>query len=278
MSISTPTAIRWRSNVVEWIPSFWKNRSSNITQDEEILFLKTENLLLKNQLIILNTVKNTPPLKEAIIARVVFRPFNSWNSSLWIDKGELDNTTEYSILKNSPVVVGKSIIGVIDYVGKHQSRVRLITDASLNPSVRVFRKEDPLEKNSTRLYLAKGELQGGSGPYWRRGSSILRGTGFNYDFEDEKGRARDLRTGKIMGQVTSSSVPLLKVNDLLVTTGMDGIFPPDWEVAIVTKIELLKEGDYFYELEAIPTAGNLHDLKTVFIIPPIGFDPENRPM
>ena len=70
---------------------------------------------------------------------------------------------------------------------------------------------------------------------------------------------------------------MLKVNDLLVTTGMDGVFPEGLHVATVTKIRPLKEGDYYYQLEAIPTAGNLEEISIVSILPPTGYDPNNQP-
>ena len=41
--------------------------------------------------------------------------------------------------KNSPVLFGTSIIGVVEYVGYERSRVRLITDEKLVPSVRAVR-------------------------------------------------------------------------------------------------------------------------------------------
>ena len=46
------------------------------------------------------------------------------------------------------------------------------------------------------IYLAKGELYGSSKPLWRTQRHQLKGTGFNYDFADGEGPARDLQTGK----------------------------------------------------------------------------------
>lgn len=48
-------------------------------------------------------------------------------------------------------------------------------------------------------------------------------------------------------------------------------------VAEVTKVHPLKEGDYFYELEALPVAGNFDDLSLVFVIPPVSYDPDEQP-
>lgn len=264
----------------------------------------------------LQRLKESIALKtQAIPARVLFRSMDTWNSSFWINVGEANNEVYHStiVAKNSPVLVGNAIIGVVDYVGKHQSRVCLITDPRLTSSVRVARggeqdavlneyiefilnalkrKKDfttaetereslihALTKMRTTLnpmkkswYLAKGELHGSMRPISRGQSQILKGTGFNYDFSDEEGEARDLRSGKVINKPEDTSVALLKVNDILITTGMDGIFPPNLKVAIITKIDPLKEGDYFYELEAKPIAGDLNELSLVFVIPPVGYD------
>ena len=256
---------------------------------------------------------------EAIPARVIFRSRLSWNSSLWINVGESQNETlgRIAIAKNSPVVVGTSIVGVVDYVGRNQSRVRLITDSGLTPAVRAVRGalqnrpivqqmeallermskrqdlfssnddkafiakliayKETLSKNKESWFLAKGELHGSSKPLWRKQSQGLRGIGFNYDFADEEGPARELRTGKPIDESKKvPTIPILKINDVLITNGMDGVFPPGLQVAIVTKINPLKEGDYFYELEAKPTAGNLDELSTVFVMPPVGYNSQEQ--
>lgn len=248
---------------------------------------------------------------KAMPARVIFRSFDQWNSAVWINVGSLDNEKESIpiIAKNSLVLIDQAVVGVIDYVGKHQSRVRLITDSSITPSVRaarggeydvlmtdyidnVFHAITPKIANSLSFdeynllkqllsklkqslqpfkkswYLAKGELQGSILPIGY-GPPILKGTGFNYDFSDEEGESRDLRTGKINSSNGDAPMSILKVDDVLVTTGMDGIFPPGLKVAQVVKINALKEGDYFYELEAKPIVNNLEELSLVFVIPPL---------
>jgi rod shape-determining protein MreC len=248
-------------------------------------------------------------------ARVIYRDPGSWSSTLWIKGGEETNRLlERPIFqKNSPVIVGRSVVGVIDYIGKKQSRIRLITDAALNPSVRAARgyqqnaflvetietllrhlmaRHDstfpPAEKgqwiallktmkekcllDGTGSYLAKGVLQGATAPRCRSVNHTLRGIGFNYDFSDQEGPARDLVTGGVMeGNAPSTPLPIIQQGDLLVTTGMDGVFPAGLRVAEVTKIFPLREGAYTYEIEACPVVGNLDTLQTVFIIPPVGY-------
>lgn len=256
---------------------------------------------------------------EALPARVIFRNPSSWNSSCWLNVGHHHNQKlgKHIIAKNSPVVVGYSLVGVIDFVGAHQSRVRLITDSGLTPSVRAVRGEPKQRQLSTQLnmvmdalmdqdtlfasaeekiktidqleelekklqahpsslYLAKGVLTGSSQPAWRRQGLVLKGTGFNCDFADSVSPIRDLITGAAVGGKDDTHA-ILKEKDLLITTGMDGVFPAGLHVAEVIKIYPLKEGDYFYELEALPVAGELDDLSLVYILPPVGYDPEEEP-
>jgi rod shape-determining protein MreC len=248
-------------------------------------------------------------------ARVIFRDPTAWNSSLWIDVGEKDNRRlgEQIVAKNSPVVLGPSLVGIVEYVGRAHSRVRLITDSALNPSVRCVRgaiqdrrlvelvdelqcslcdreeffdspeelacllddlnlMRDRLGEGSRSWYLAKGEMQGSIEPAWRGGGALLRGVGFNYDFDDEEGPARDLRTGQARGRV--GRVSLVEVGDLLVTTGMDGLFPPGLHVGSVVAIDPLREGSYYYSLQAQSTAGSLEGLRLLFVLPPVASRPD----
>lgn len=241
---------------------------------------------------------------HALPARIVFRDPSPWSSSVWLNVGERDNRLLgfEVVAKNSPVVIGKTIIGVVEEVTEKRCHVRLITDRSLSPSVRAVRGgeqnrilseklqgvikmlalredlygavdvaralnafRDKLNEEAKEFYLAKGELHGTAAPIWRVPKRTLKGVGFNYDFSDEEGPARNLRTGAYAG----GQEPLIKIGDLLVTTGADGIFPPDFHVAIVSKILPLHEGGCSYDLEAEMLAPNLNSLSEVFVLPPL---------
>lgn len=194
---------------------------------------------------------------DSLPARVIYRAPVAWNSTLWLNVGEANNKAigRVVVAKNSPVTVGSSLIGVVDLVNAHQCRVRLITDSSLVSAVRVSRNGE---------LLAKGEVHGSGLPLWRREGTLLQGIGFNYDFPDEEGPARDLRT------------LIVQAGDLLVTSGLDGLFPPGLRVAYVSSVQPLREGDYFYELDASPTAGDLDSLSLVSVLPPVGFHLPNN--
>lgn len=233
----------------------------------------------------------------SIPGQVTYRDPSSWSSSLWVNVGEENNLAlgKKVVAKNSPVLAEGALVGVIEYVGRKQSRVRLITDSGLCPSVRVHRGSfqnrellhqlnalsqqiekreglfiSPEEKESFLFqieklkkvcgslvedrYLAKGELRGSSAPFWRSRSPILKGIGFNFDSPDEE---------------VHQDTPILKEGDLLVTSGLDGVFPPNLQVGIVSKIDPLKEGSYAYDIEVRSVATHLNDLETLFILPPL---------
>jgi cell shape-determining protein MreC len=240
---------------------------------------------------------------SSLPAKVIFRQPALWGSSLWINVGEKNNRKvgKKIVCKNSPVILRSSIVGVIEFVSESSSRVRLITDSSLAISVRALRGESqnlPLLESIDSLltgfetrpdlrealaqckqqllatrgdqYLAKGELKGGSLPLWRSKKSLLKGVGFNYDFADREGPALDLRSGEPRGAKGEKSSPLrlIQVGDLLVTTGLDGLFPAGFSVATVASVQTLKEGASSYELQAFPQLKELETLSHVSVLPP----------
>lgn len=248
--------------------------------------VRIQNLLLQNQILFEENQKlkelfqadwgGMDAREDLATAEVIFRSPSTWNSSLWINVGTETNQNLGKIIvaKNSPVLYGRSLVGVIDYAGLNQSRVRLITDSGLTPSVRAVRFQ-----GESSHFLAKGELYGSSAPLWRQETHRLKGIGFNYDFADAEGPARDLRTGKSQDPTRPKpALPLIQVGDHLLTTGLDGLFPTGLDVAIVAKVHPLKEGDYYYEIEADATAGNLDRLSFVFVLPPLGFDSLDQPI
>jgi cell shape-determining protein MreC len=235
----------------------------------------------------------------SIGAQVIFRDPGFWGSGFWIDKGEKENRELHAkiIAKNSPVLSEGSLIGIVEIVEEKRSYVRLITDSSLTPAVRAVRGDEQnctllkgitaleeelqyqeglsrpelfqelnevkqkLKQTGETLYLAKGELRGSSYPLWRSRSSVLKGVGFNYEFADEEGSSHTIHN-KLKN-------PLLRQGDLLITSGLDGVFPQGIPVATVTKIFPLKEGDFAYNIEALLMANNIDDTSYVQVYPPL---------
>jgi hypothetical protein len=127
-----------------------------------------------------------------------------------------------------------------------------------------------LQKNIKDKYLAKGELHGSSYPLWRSKSSLLEGVGFNYDYADEEGTSKELKTGSSFSSIDlMNEETLIQKGDLLITSGYDGVFPEGLHVAVVEEVSPLEKGQYCYSLKAMPTAHNLNDLQIVFILPPL---------
>lgn len=242
----------------------------------------------------------------SVHAEVIRRDVGEWNSTLWINVGNAlnDKLEEKIVSVGSPVLKGPYLIGVVEQVERNKSRVRLLTDGSLVPSVRVARggmsdrefgglvkqvynqavirgegKEtllsltnllEALQQEKEEHFFAKGELIGSATPFCRINSETLRGLGFNYDFGDEESAPLELRSGKEIEKLSDlSHTSLIEVGDLLITTGMDGTFPRDLPVAHVTYVAPLKEGSPSYEIEAKLCAGNLETLLEVSILPPL---------
>ena len=283
---------------LEWIQS--EKESKKFLKRREELLLDRLNQQMRN-----------------VTAKVVYREPAFWSSLFWIDVGHNDNQIlGYEVVaSNSPVIVGNVVVGIVDYVGARQSRVRLITDASVCVSVRVLRgseqnhllldhlnvlldqfkfREDLFfsheeQQNTLNIlchlhdnlktsvhdrYLAKGELHGSSAPLWRSRLQTLKGVGFNYDYADQEGGARDLRTGECLDkQAGVMQEALLQEGDLLVTTGMDGIFPEGFHVALVEKVAPLEEGAIAYHLEAKSLILNFDEIRKVTILAPLRSPP-----
>jgi len=70
-----------------------------------------------------------------------------------------------------------------------------------------------------------------------------------------------------------SGVVLIQEGDLLVTTGMDSLFPPNLPVAFVSKVKLLKEGDASFSIEAKLHATSIDDFSSCTILPSLGMVP-----
>lgn len=232
----------------------------------------------------------SPYFRKLIASRVIYRDPSHWGSSCWVNVGK-----EQKIQKNSPVLSGKVLVGLVDYVGEQQSRIRLITDVGMQPSVIAVRggiqarlvkdqihdlsknlerlpdtyilekdkyeKVDQLEEiyssiqcNEENSLLLRGTLSGNGGPLWKDETLVLHGEGFC--FSDGK----SLRTG-----------------DILITTGLDGVFPPGLYVAEITKVCPPREGACSYKIEAKSLASDLTNLSSVLILPVMEFNPNDRP-
>ena len=245
-------------------PTFWKKKHPS--DDLYARRLELENAMLRDSLEKVSTwilrSQEDPFIEQkakyfinklqleriAVPATVVYRDPSSWSSSLWVNVGTETNEAlgREIIVKNSPVLSGAAVVGVVDYVGKKQSRIQLITDGNLCPSVRATRDG---------AMLAKGEVHGSGGPLWRSRTSSLKGIGFNYDFPDLEGEA-------------PVGVDIIQEGDLLITTGFDGVFPPNLVVGTVSHVDKNSKVNPTYSIDIQPAATDLNDLNTVYVLPP----------
>ena len=243
-------------------------------------------------------------------AHIVCHGQTPWTHTAWIDIGSSSSPLLFPIERNCPVVFGKALVGIVERVGTKTSLIRLLSDPLLRPSVQVLRtgydyrieeaisyilrqialkptllpKENHQKalktllltlkktlKAEKRYFFAKGELQGSSSLYKPH---IFRGIGFNYDTGDELGPPRDIRTGQV--GTAGPKIPLIQPNDLLVTNGLDGMYPRGLEAAYVEQVSPLEEGGVAYEITAKAACPSFLDLHTIAILPPLPQEKETE--
>lgn len=230
--------------------------------------------------------------EERGFSSVLRRDPAAWSSTFWIERRE-------GLEKNSPVLHKGMLVGVVELVEEKVARVRLITDAGCHVAVQVARgkcinrqildalkeletvlqfREDlfgspeereflfhqfaglekRLKEEGTEQYLARGEVFGSSEPLWRAKRQKLQGIGF---FLGEE--------GPLISNVPflQEEGPIVREGDLLVTSGLDGVFPPGIPVAYVEEVAPWKEGDFCYKLSARPAVFDLNKIQSVEVLP-----------
>ncbi len=216
-------------------------------------------------------------------AKVIYRDPHVWGSTLWINQGSKANERLKMkvIEKNSPVVIGNKLVGVVEEVFPQKAKIRLITDDSLRLSVCSYRgksKDREIEACLTSLEqllggddilydviqeyrrckkesqetgpIARGEIFGTSLPLWKIQQNYLKGRGF-HSFQNPY----------------KHDTNLFKVGDLLFTAGLDDLFPEGLFVGTIQSISPLTEGAFHYQIEAMPAIPNLRDVTFVTVIP-----------
>lgn len=218
-------------------------------------------------------------------ARILCRDPAPWGQTVWIER-----RPNSAIHRDSPVLVSGVLVGIVDWISRDRARVRLLTDPTVVPAVRVMRggaqdralletaqslraqlsarpdlgdewtaRLDPMiNRLKPRLeeeYGAKGELCGALLKGWRGGTPLLNGVGFNYDFADEEGE-----------RSVKSSV---QTGDLLITSGFDGIFPAGLRVATVETVETVGRGPL--QVKARSLVPDWANLGSVTVLPPLGY-------
>lgn len=236
------------------------------------------------------------------IGTIIFKePFSS-SSFAWLNVGELYNQKigNNLIQKNSPVVVGDILVGIVEEVFLRHSKIRMVTDPNLVVAVRAIRGKSQsreinrkaydlldtlelsqdfnwdqketlksllaelhtnLEKEGQDRFYAKGEVYGAEfSPFYSYDHTLI-GDGFQMQVQS--------KSSKFLQTPDGFKEVVIKRGDLLETTGLDGIFPKGLKVAIVTEIAPSKLGRLAYKIKAKSLIEKLQDIQYVQILPPI---------
>jgi cell shape-determining protein MreC len=266
---------------------------------------KTEKLMLVNQE---SQKKRFKILADYVnlfsrhaFAKIILKePFSS-SSFAWVNVGELYNQKiGYQLVqKNSPVVVGDVLVGVVEEVFLHHAKIRLITDPNLVIAVKSARGKSQLkvmnekalelldtlelvedfgwekkqelkdliaelhvnlDREGQDRFYAVGEVYGAEySPFFAFHNSLV-GEGFHFQAKSKES------TG--FSNMEGFKEIVIKKGDLLETTGLDGIFPEGLKVAIVTDTSTSKFGRLTYEIKAKSLIANIHEIEYVQILPP----------
>lgn len=234
-------------------------------------------------------------------AKIIFKePFSS-SSYAWINLGELYNQKIGGkiLAKNSPVVVGDVLVGIVEEVFLNYSKIRLITDPNLVVSVRALRGDqqlknldskvmelldcleltddfnwiykeplketlgslhEQLEKDGNDRFYAYGEIYGREYSPFLAFQNELIGDGFHLKVEDRLFKVSSIKGG--------FKDVIIKKGDLLVTTGLDGLFPKGLKVGIVTSVSPSQVGKIAQKIKARSIVENIHELQFVQVLPP----------
>lgn len=141
---------------------------------------------------------------EAIGARVIGRPTNSWEGSLLIDRGSADGVTT-----GMPVLAPEGLLGQTVEVTEHSARVRLITD----------------QRSGVAALIQASRAEG-----------VVRGS----------------IEGALAMQFVSRDATVT-VGDVILTSGMGGIYPKGLLIGEVEEVEL-NQNDLFPRIDVRPSA------------------------
>lgn len=152
---------------------------------------------------------------EAVGARVIGRPTNSWEGVITIDRGTADR-----VQAGMPVVGPAGLLGQTVDVTAHSARVRLITD--------------PESGVAAMLQSSRGE-------------GVVRGS----------------IDGKLTLDFVSTDTTV-RAGDVVITSGIGGVYPKGLIVGEVTKVRK-SPADLYRNIELAPT-GRLAGLEEVLVL------------
>jgi len=195
-----------------------------LSENLKLLELKQENEALRQAL-----ENDLEKEFDLVIASVLGKDFSQ--DSILIDKGSEDG-----ISKNLPVITSqKTLLGKVDQVFKNFSRVSLISNKQISFSAKIIDSEF-LDKADSKDIELKEKTQG-----------VVRGEG---GFE-------------VIFDLIPQGVEV-KEGDLILTTGLEGVFPKGLLAGSVKKIK--KEDIAPFQKAELDPAFNIKELNTVFVV------------
>ncbi len=288
---------------------------------ERVRQLELERTILIQRLKEATSEVATPLQSHGVKARVLAREPGAWNRFLWVDAGRETVGEDGPLQKQSPVVYGDAVVGLIEYVGRRQSLVRLITDPQCCLAVQVAAEgSQGIQVASQRLQrllrtnsqvdetlrcalqplLMQLSQEHRTTVAWR---GSLKGSGNSAGGEaslvgefypSESRRAAQhadadlsvsptyLHEGHILHPGVWDRNQHPSAGALLVTTGLDGIFPAGLKVGYIesTAADNRRPEQVAWPaptFTALPAVETLDDLQWLTILAPRGFSGADVP-
>ncbi|MFZ4098885.1 MAG: rod shape-determining protein MreC [Chlamydiia bacterium] len=260
--------------------------------EERVHALELDQLQLQHRLQELAEVPAAGSI--GVRVRVLAREAGAWHRFLWIDAGR-ETCSKEQLRLNSPVVQGDALVGVVDYVGRRQSLVRLITDPGCCPAIEVgehgpettwkvlrVRLEELLSHRASISPHARQQLLQALSACSPSDQAVPRMQGTMLGMREREGGSPRLR-GQLfhaewVAKITSG-VPLQwpEAGHLLLTSGLDGIFPSGLRVGYLLSLNEEPAGEPTRGFVAVPVVEDLDELRWLTVLPPGRFSQDDRP-
>lgn len=188
--------------------------------------------------------------------RTTVRDPGEWASFVWVQLPAEQSAKNWL---ECPAIIGDCAVGLVDFVKGERCRVRLLSDAQVSLSVTTPRalgsenQDDDREKTCSPLI---GQVRGFGGALWCSSGTLLAGEGYI------PGPPKSALWAHLQKTPAKRQ---FAVGDLLVTSGLDGIFPTGLRVGVVTCVETAKLAETRYAF-AIQSAVNLHQIDEICLL------------
>lgn len=191
---------------------------------------------------------------ERLSTLVSLRDPGDWAGFVWV---ELPNRQSPETWLESPAIVGDCAVGLVDFCRGERCRIRLLSDAQLSLSVTIpaSQLEGDLACVPGECPPLVGQVRGFGGALCNSSGSLLAGEGYIPGPPKSEQWRQPLIEGKRQ----------FAVGDLLVTSGLDGIFPSGLRVGSVESVETARPAQTRY-LFSLKSAIDLHRVSQITLL------------